>query len=79
MSRYYLHLRDGADVALDPEGIECANNEQLSQIILSNARDVIAGDAQTGTIHLGFRIDAEDAEGAVVQTLSFADAVVIIP
>ena len=78
MSRYFLHLRDGADVALDPGGIECASVEQLRQAVLWNARDVIAGDALSGTIHFNFRIDAEDPSGAVVHPLSFADAVDII-
>ena len=45
MARYFLHLRDGTDVALDPDGIECANTESLPQSVLQNAGDVIAGDA----------------------------------
>lgn len=77
MSRYLLHLRDGADLALDPGDIECASVERLRQAVLWNARDVMAGDALSGTIHLNFRIDAEDQSGAVVHTLSFADAVAI--
>ena len=78
ISRYFLHLREGADVALDPGDIECVSVEQLRQAVLWNARDVIAGDALSGTIHLNCRIVAEGQSGAVVHTLSFADAVDII-
>jgi hypothetical protein len=80
MPRYFLHLRDGTDETLDPEGSEIADMEALRRVVLHNARDVIGGEIKSGGImDLRFRIDAEDAAGNVVYTLPFAHAVNIIP
>jgi hypothetical protein len=43
------------------------------------ARDCIAHDAHSGRIQLGYRIDVHSEEGTVVHSLSFADAVEIVP
>lgn len=77
MARYFMHLIDGADQVLDPEGVEHASLELLHKRVLECARDIIAGDAVQGTIDLGYRIDAEDETGDVVHSLEFADAVEI--
>lgn len=80
MARYYLHLRDGTDVALDDEGVEYPDLAALREVVLRSARDCIAGDAiDKGVIDLRLRIDAENAAGEVVYSLPFADAVRVIP
>jgi hypothetical protein len=80
MPRYFLHLRDGTDVALDDEGTEHADIDALRIAVLASARDLIAGDVTTkGFVDLGLRIDAEDASGLVVYSLPFSGAVTIIP
>ena len=73
--RFFLHLRDGTDETLDPDGLECADLPTLKQAILKNARDVIAGDVQNGVVNLRLRIDAENDEGTVVHSQPFATAV----
>ena len=78
MPRYFLHLRDGIDVALDEEGNEFASIEDLQTAVLKSARDCIAGDALAGRIDLRLRIDAEDENGRVIHSLPFAEAVTII-
>ena len=78
MPRYFLHLRDGIDIALDEEGNDFSSMEDLHAAALKSARDCIAGDAQAGRIDLRQRIDAEDENGGVVFSLPFADAVTII-
>ena len=78
MPRYFLHLRDGIDIALDEEGNDFSSIEDLQAAVLKSARDCIAGDAHTGTIDLRLRIDAEDENGGVVFSLPFADAVTVI-
>ena len=75
MARYFLHLRDGHDEILDPDGAEYATHAALQKAVLNAARELIAADALTGQVRLDQRIDAEDADGTVVHTLPFAEAV----
>jgi hypothetical protein len=77
MARYYLHLRDGHDELLDPDGIEYPDMDALRQGVLTTARDLIAGDVQEGEIDFRSRLDAEDEAGRVVHTLELEDAVTI--
>ena len=74
MARYYLHLRDGTDVALDPEGHEIATLDELQAALLRNARDIIAGDVMRGVLNLDLVIDAETASGELVRSLPFHEA-----
>jgi hypothetical protein len=76
MARHFLHLVDGEDVLLDPEGVE-ASADEVRQIALRSARDCIAGDVLTGTIDLTDRIEVHDAAGTVVHTLPFKDVVTV--
>src|SRR4051812_33211751 len=43
VTRYFLHLRDGTDVALDQEGREFIDEASLVAAMLSNARDIMSG------------------------------------
>lgn len=79
VSRYYLQLRNHVGEIRDPEGTECSDKDALRNVVLLNARDVIAGDVKKGIIDLSFRIDAEDASGVLAHSLSFADAVKLMP
>jgi hypothetical protein len=77
MSRYFLHLRDGQDVALDDEGTEYTSVEALRQGMMSGARDTLTGDLVRGHLDLTLRIDAEASDGTVVESLPFSEAVEI--
>jgi hypothetical protein len=79
MALYFMHLRDGTEEVLDPEGTEFANMETLRAAVMRNARDTIAGDVQNGLIDFRFRIDAENESGQVVYSLPFKHALSIIP
>jgi len=79
MPRYFLHLRDGTEELLDPEGSELDSLEALRKSVLVTVRDLMAGDMRQGVLDLRFRIDAEDADGVIVYTLPFKHAVNIIP
>ena len=76
MPLYFIHLRDGADEVLDPDGIDMMD-EAVPGVALLAARDCIAADVRSGLIDLGYRIDVEDIEGSRVYTLPFAKAVKI--
>jgi len=79
MPRYFLHLRDGTEELLDPEGSELDSLEALRKSVLVTVRDLMAGDMRQGVLDLRFRIDAEDEDGVIVYTLPFKHAVNIIP
>jgi hypothetical protein len=79
MLRFFLHLRDGTDELLDPEGKEFPNLESMRSFVLASARDVMSSDMKAGVVDLRFRIDAEDAGGQVIYSLPFKHAVNIIP
>jgi hypothetical protein len=60
MIRYFFHVRDGSDVALDPEGLELADLEAAQNAALEAARDTLSHDIKQGFIDLRLRIDVED-------------------
>jgi hypothetical protein len=78
MPLYFLHLRDGTDEVLDPDGVVLPA-EAVQGTALSAARDCIAGDVRRGRIELKFRIDVHDEAGVIVHTIGFADAIEIVP
>ena len=69
MPRYYMHLVDGVDTLLDPDGIEVPF-EAIAEKALASARDCIAGDARDGRIDLRYRIDVHDEHDVIVHSLS---------
>jgi hypothetical protein len=77
MTRYFMHLRDGTDVALDEEGREFGDEASLFGAMLHSARDTMTGDVREGRLDLRLRIDAETADGRVVRSLPFVDALEI--
>jgi hypothetical protein len=79
VTRYFLHLRDGSDEVLDPEGVQFRDMDSLRLAVMKNARDTIAGDVQNGLVDLRYRIDAENEAGQVVYSLPFKHAVNVIP
>jgi hypothetical protein len=78
MSLYFFHLRDGVDIALDPEGRELSDREAIVASALAEARSIIGEDAKGGRIVLDQRIDVEDEFQNILHTLHFVDAVEIV-
>lgn len=77
MSRLYFHLHDGVDVLLDNDGVDISPGDAAKRA-LHEARALIAHEAIQARIDLRQRIDVEDADGAVICTVAFGDAVTII-
>lgn len=75
---YRLHLRDGVDELLDPDGVYISA-DAVPGFALRAARDCIAGDVMNGRIEFKYRIDVEDDRGTVVHSIAFIDAIEIIP
>ena len=79
MARYYMHLRDGTEQILDPEGMDYPSVDALRKAVLISARDLMTGDIREGVLDFRFRIDAEDESGVIVYSMPFKHAVNIIP
>jgi hypothetical protein len=79
LARYFLHLRDGVDEIIDPEGKEFETMEALREYVLIAARDLMTGDIRNGLLDFRFRIDAENESGQVVYSMPFAGALNVIP
>ena len=78
MSLYFFHLRDGADVLLDPDGRQLTSAEAVSDATLLEARSIISHEALSGQIKLDQHIDVEDEFRNIIHTLHFVDAVEIV-
>ncbi|MGX7951690.1 DUF6894 family protein [Tsuneonella sp. HG249] len=76
MPRYFMHLRDGHEEVLDPEGVE-ASSATVAGLALAAARDCMAHDVQSGRLNFAYRIDVHDAAGKLVHSIAFRDAVAI--
>ena len=76
MPRYFLHLRDGSDELLDPEGLILPEDGVEGAALLA-ARDCMAADVRQGRLELKYRIDVHAEDGEIVHTLPFADALEI--
>lgn len=79
MARYFMHLRDGTEQILDPEGLDFPSVEAVRKAVLIAARDLMTGDIREGVLDFRFRIDVEDESGGIIYTLPFKHAVSIIP
>jgi hypothetical protein len=79
MAHYFFHLRDGEDILLDPEGCELPDMAAIVARTLAAARSILSAEALEGRIAFNMRLDVEDSGGAIVHSLPFADAVVIVP
>lgn len=76
--RFYLHLRDDLDVP-DVEGIEVPDLAAVRAYGVQQARGLIGELVKTeARIVLSDRIDIEDGDGNVLDTIHFRDVVTII-
>jgi hypothetical protein len=78
MPLYFFHLKDGADVVLDPDGTEMPA-DAVAASALRQARDCIAGDVLRGWLDLHYRIEVHSEGGEIVHSLPFEDAVQVAP
>jgi hypothetical protein len=77
MARYFMHLIDGTDVSLDPDGLELTSDAVPGAALMA-PRDCMAGDVQNGILDFRYRIDVHDEAGELVHSLSFRDALKIV-
>lgn len=79
MPRFYFHLHNDVD-APDDEGIELTDLEAARVHAVRLVRVTFAETAKDeGRVVLHHRIDIEDSEGTVLDTVRFGDAVQVEP
>ena len=75
--RFYFHLHDDIDVP-DDEGVELPDLEAARAHAVQCARVMFGEMAKDeGRVVLHHRIDIEDEQGAVLDTVHFRDAVTV--
>ena len=76
MPLYYLHIKDGAELLLDPEGSNLPNLEAARIEAIEGARQLISQAILTGSplrMQRAFQID--DADGHTLLSVPFTDAI----
>jgi hypothetical protein len=75
MPRFYLHLRNDLDVP-DDEGIELPDLDAARARAAADARFTLGQTAiEEGKINFTHRIDIEDEQGRILDTVWFRDVV----
>jgi hypothetical protein len=69
---FFIHILTEHERIIDPEGQECANVEAARAEACQSARDLMAQELQAGrTPPISWRVQIADAEGAILDTISF--------
>ena len=77
VQRFYFHLHNDVE-APDPDGVELADLEAARHHALRDSRFTVSETIkETGRLNLSHRIDIEDEDGTVLDTIHFRDAVTI--
>ena len=76
MPRYFFHIYDDV-IVHDDEGMELADVAAARREAVAGIREMMCDQVRKGRLVLHHRIEVEDAGGAPVLILAFADAVTI--
>lgn len=74
MPHYYFHLYNDI-VSMDEEGVDLPDLEAARANGIREAREMMLETVAEGRINFSHRIDIADESGAVVDTVTFAEAV----
>ena len=75
MPKFYLHLRNDLDVP-DEEGVELPDLDAARRMATQQARFTLGQTAiDEGTINFSHRIDIEDEQGSVLDSVWFREVV----
>jgi hypothetical protein len=76
---YYMHVGSGLRFAEDHEGRDLPDDETAREEAVKGARDMMAGELHQGQLDLSSFIEVEDETHKLLFTVTFAEAVKIIP
>lgn len=74
MPKVFFHLCDHSEFVLDEQG-SIVDLEGVPERTLRAAREIIADDALSGRVNMGYSIEVRDDAGKTIHTLFFKDAV----
>ena len=77
MPRFYFHLYCEFSVR-DEEGRELVDPETAREAAKEDIRSIVSDAAKHGEIDMRGRVEIADAQGTVVETVSFTDAVKVL-
>ena len=77
MPIYHLHLINAHIDADDDEGHELPDLDAARATALAGIRDFIAHEALRGTLDFRGRLDIEDDDGTVLESIAFVEAFTI--
>jgi hypothetical protein len=75
MQWLFFHLHERGSVLIDEEGVEVESLEEARTRALREARSIMSSEVAAGQLCLSCHISVEDAEGSILLTLPFRDAV----
>ena len=75
MPRFYFNIIDGQKRIEDPDGSELADLDAARAEALQSARHLLADKVRDGHIVDGQKFEIRDANGAVLATIPFRDAI----
>jgi len=74
MPRYFFNLSDGTYYA-DEDGQDLPSANAARDVAMETARGIMADEVKTGELNLQEKILISDADGQIVTTIAFRDAV----
>lgn len=77
MPIYHLHLINAHIDADDSEGLDLPDLAAARTVALAGIREFLGHEAMQGTLDFRGRLDIEDSSGAVLESISFVDAIVV--
>ena len=75
MARYYLHIVNGGGYSEDPEGQELTDLEAARTAAIEGVRSMLSEEARQGQLDLAGRIEIADADGNILLSVPFSEAV----
>ena len=73
MPKYYFHIRDGQDLAPDPEGAEFESLEAARVEAINSARELVAQRILRGDVVDGQAFELTSEDGKVADIVRFKD------
>jgi len=75
MAHYYLHISNGGGYSEDLEGQELPDLDAARASAIEGVRSLLSEEARQGQLDLSGRIDIADADGNLLLSVPFSDAV----
>ena len=74
MTRYHLNVHNQTGSVLDEEGVELPGIDDARHQAIEGIRDILSEEVKTGKLDLRGRIEIAGADGAVLKTVRFEEA-----